>query len=125
MFGNWSTSSFLLVLVLAFVASKADDSVLPTLEADDESRGILFVQKRPTKLTSVHPSESTLTKTVFVTSTTVIQSLATKYCATTANVTGACRRRRGIQEQPGLVINDDVTDIDQHTIELQPTKVLG
>ncbi len=121
MFGYWPTSfPFLLVLVFAFVVSKADDSVLPKLEVDDESRGILFVQKRPT----VHPSESTLTKTVFVTSTTVIQSLATKYCATTANVTGACRRRRGIEEQPGLVINDDVTDIDQHTIEVQPTEVL-
>ena len=123
MFGNFAVSlSFLLLLVAA--VSNADESVSPNFEIEDESRGILDAfQKRPTKLTSVHPTESIVTTTVFVTTTTVVESLATRYCATTSSVSGACRRRRGILEQPSLVLTDEV--INQHEIELQPTKVLG
>lgn len=104
---------FLLVLVVVLVVSNADDLVL-----DNEENPIKTFQKWPIK--SGRPVEN-VTSTIFFTSTTVTSSFATLFCATTASVTGPCRRKRGIQEQPILVSNHD--EMEQIAKKLQPTEV--
>lgn len=117
MLGKRSTSLYcLLVLLAAFVVSKADDLVL-----EDGQIPVKTFQKRPIK--TVRPVEN-VTSTILVTSTIVTSSFATLYCATTSDVTGACRRKRGIQEQPILLLNDDEVQMEQIPPKLQPSEVL-
>lgn len=104
---------FLLVLLVAFIVSKAED-----LDLDDEEIPVKIFQKWPIK--AVRPAVQNVTSTMFVTTTTVTTSFATLHCAVTASVTGPCRRKRGIQEQP---IQDGEVEIELIAKKLQPTEV--
>lgn len=54
-------------------------------------------------------------KVVLKTTTVTVPSFVTEMCVSTTDVITACRRRRGVEEEPIVTVDD---------IELQPTQVL-
>ncbi len=55
------------------------------------------------------------TQKVVVKTTVTLPSFVTEMCVSTTDAITACRRRRGVEEQPFLTVDD---------VELQPTQVL-
>lgn len=92
------SGSFALLLVLSFIAAAASsqDSV-----NEDGGRFMWSGQFLTT------------TETVTVKTTTVLPTLITEICLSTSESLAACRRRRGVQEQPEM-------DVEEFT----PTQVL-
>ena len=57
-------------------------------------------------------STTTTTITQTATVTSVVASQVTFFCATTSAVTGQCRRKRAVSEEPEILHDDYVHDVD-------------